>query len=161
MEAKDNGTDLVIIASGNLINANNGKCLDVVGSNGDGDVIGWECDGGNDQVWNWWSDGRITNNESGYCLDIVGRNGVGNVLTWPCDGGQDQKWWPWEERQNSANDDGFYHMLHNAANMQDGCLVHFSNGNQNVAAWDCHPEWNDQYWKWAMPAEPESEPEYP
>ena len=42
------GTELTIIASGRLINANNHKCLDVVGTNGDGDVIASECDGAND-----------------------------------------------------------------------------------------------------------------
>ena len=140
------GTELTIVASGRLINANNGNCLDVVGRSGDGDVIGWACDGGTDQNWTWWSDGRITNDASGYCLDIDGRSGAGNVLTWPCDGGQDQVWWAWEQRQNSELDGDSYHMFHNAANW--GCLVHFSNGNGQVASWDCHPEWNDQFWKW-------------
>jgi len=37
-----------LLDSGNLINQKSGDCLDVVGSDGKGNVATWNCDGGLD-----------------------------------------------------------------------------------------------------------------
>jgi len=65
----------------------------VAGSDGDGDVLNYNCDGGEDQEWTFYENGEIVNRRSGRCLDVSGTNGSGNVGTYYCDNLPDQKWY--------------------------------------------------------------------
>ena len=86
-------------------NMANGKCMDVAGSEGSGDVNVWDCGDGAaaaDQRWmlgNFDDEGyfSIINKKSGECLDVAWNDGDGTTMTWAClDSATDMKW-KWEE----------------------------------------------------------------
>jgi hypothetical protein len=68
------------------------KCLDAYRSGiKDGTVVGtYDCNGGANQKWMFYSDGTIRGVQSGLCLDMDGA--TSKVQLWSCWGGNNQKW---------------------------------------------------------------------
>jgi hypothetical protein len=52
----------------------------------------WDCNGQDDQTWDFGSDGTIRNVHAGLCLDVYNA-GTGNgtpLVLWSCDGGDNR-----------------------------------------------------------------------
>lgn len=86
--------------SGEVVNRNSGKCMDVVsGSTADGaEIIQYDCHGGANQQWRLEDAGggyhRIVSDASGRCLDVDGASTADNarIIQWACNGGANQQW---------------------------------------------------------------------
>lgn len=86
--------------SGEIVNRNSGKCVDVVsGSTADGaEIIQYDCHGGANQRWRLEdADGgyhRIVSEASGGCLDVDGSSTAdgARIIQWACNGGANQQW---------------------------------------------------------------------
>src|SRR5690606_2916452 len=86
--------------SGEVVNRNSGKCVDVVsGSTADGaEIIQYDCHGGANQQCRLEDAGggyhRIVSEASGRCLDVDGASTADNarIIQWACNGGANQQW---------------------------------------------------------------------
>jgi hypothetical protein len=85
-------------ATGVFVSSHDGRCLDADISrpttNGS-KVQVWQCWGGRNQVWTWYTDGTIRTSWDGRCLDEDIAGGTHNgtkVQVWDCNGGDNQKW---------------------------------------------------------------------
>jgi hypothetical protein len=71
-------------------------CLDVAGwaSQGDADVLLWECNDDPDHVWSFTYDGELRNTMNGTCLDVAGYRGEqgAKVDVFRCESADDQRW---------------------------------------------------------------------
>lgn len=72
------------------------QCIDPRGYEGRGNVGTYNCDGYNDQTFEFCEDGTIRSTKSGFCLDVSGYDGSGNVQMWSCEiypsVSEDQQW---------------------------------------------------------------------
>lgn len=73
-----------------------GYCSDVYGWSTavGGDLVCWDCHGGNNQQWRMDHKNRIRSKHSGMCMDVEGagtRAGT-RVMQFPCHDGDNQKW---------------------------------------------------------------------
>ena len=94
----DNGG--IVQTAREIINVKSGKCLDVVGSSGEGAMGTYSCENKDDQYFYIRSrgklvgHGRLQNQKSGKCLDVSGKQGGSdgdrNVLLYHCEDAQDQ-----------------------------------------------------------------------
>jgi hypothetical protein len=82
--------------TGRLRNAAQGMCLDVAGwaSQGDSNVLLWECNDDPDHVWSFTRGGELRNSLNGTCLDAAGYDGQqgANVDVYRCESLDDQRW---------------------------------------------------------------------
>src|SRR5690242_19863886 len=87
-------------ASGRLVGAGSGRCLDVTGvSQAAGAKVQiWDCNGQANQTWHYTAAGELRVYNDTMCLDAYGRgtaNGT-KVVIWNCNGQTNQQW-----RQNA------------------------------------------------------------
>ena len=81
-----------------ILNAKSGRCLDVVGSSGSGNMLTFDCQNANDQYFYFRKRGklqkygRLLNEKSNLCLDVSGNSGGHgkNVLIFDCEDKFDQ-----------------------------------------------------------------------
>ncbi|HEU5129811.1 MAG TPA: RICIN domain-containing protein [Glycomyces sp.] len=86
--------------SGEVVNLNSGKCMDVVsGSTADGaEIIQYDCHGAANQQWRLEDAGggyyRIVSEASGRCLDVDAASTAegARIIQWACNGGTNQQW---------------------------------------------------------------------
>jgi hypothetical protein len=132
-----------LAATGVFISSQDGRCLDADNSSPSHNgtkVQVWQCWGGSNQEWTWYTDGTIrTTWDKSSCLDedIAGgtRNGK-RVQLWDCWGGLNQQW--------DVRPDG------TITSRQDGrCLdLDIAGGTRNgkqVIVWDCHGGLNQKW----------------
>jgi hypothetical protein len=132
-----------LAATGVFVNFHDGRCLDADNSspahNGT-KVQVWQCWGGSNQEWTWYTDGTIrpTWNRA-YCLDedIAGgtRNGT-KVQLWQCWGGYNQKWDVASQRTITSRHDG---------RCLDEDIAGGTRNGTKVQVWDCNG-WDNQNW---------------
>ncbi|MDH6133831.1 hypothetical protein P3T37_003229 [Kitasatospora sp. MAA4] len=131
-----------------MTNNHGGKCLDgdlnTIGNNG-GVVQLWDCNGWNNQVWDWvpstvngagWY--TIQNDHGGQCLD-GDLNGIPNngakVQLWGCNGWNNQQWaWGGATLVNGTG-----------GQCLDGDLNTIGNNGGVVQLWACNG-WDNQAW---------------
>lgn len=132
---------------------NRSRCLDVDGYSGQGNVLTFQCDGGQDQMWAFCDDGSIRNLESQWCLDIAGGSGEGNIGTAPCEfvSGtlpDDQKWEIFNMTQG-FDPSGFWQKIFRILSpMRSECLdVAGNDGIGDVGTYSCEawPQGADQF----------------
>nr|BAK19474.1 hemolytic lectin-L1 [Cucumaria echinata] len=122
-----------------IINLASGKCLDIEGNDGTGDIGVYNCDSLDDQYFYVRSRGpelfygRLRNEKSDLCLDVEGSDGKGNVLMYSCEDYLDQ-WFRYYENGEIVN-------------AKSGmCLdVEGSDGSGNVGIYRCD-DLRDQMW---------------
>jgi hypothetical protein len=82
-------------ATGPIVGANSGRCVDVPGGTQTGgtQVQLWDCNGQSNQQWTYTSAGELRV-YGGDCLDAnaQGTSPGTKVIIWPCDGQQNEKW---------------------------------------------------------------------
>ena len=122
-----------------IINKASGRCLDVQGDNGYGNVRLYDCQNRDDQYFYFRSRGkqvafgRLRNEKSSQCLDVAGDDGKGNVQMYNCEDKPDQFFRFYENGE-----------LINEKSRQ--CVeVHGSDGNGNVMMYSC-ADLPDQMW---------------
>eukprot|EP00794_Sanderia_malayensis_P018559 gene18559-biopygen15638 len=127
-----------------IINVENGKCLDVSGRSGEGGVNFHECEDMDDQYFYFRSRGeqlgfgRLINEESDLCLDVKGDKGGKlkkntNVLTYECEDQMDQ-WFRYYENGELLNEESKW------------CVeVSGSSGSGNIIVHNCE-DLKDQMW---------------
>lgn len=122
-----------------IINMESNKCLDVAGSNGNGNILSWTCDGLDDQFFYIRSRGRevnygrLINERSNLCLDVGGADGKGNVGMWNCEDLADQ----------------FFRLYENGELINEASKLCIDvSGNSGVGNVGMHPceDWPDQMW---------------
>ena len=144
----DDDQEFNICSDGTIRSTVSGKCLDVDGTDGTGNVGMYDCrvypDYERDQQWDrvilagpYTESGvlqkvfTLKNRESGECLDVSGRDGMGNIGTYACDGGDDQKFYV-----RSRGEVVGHGSLQNEKSQK--CLdVDGTTGRGNVLTWDC------------------------
>lgn len=142
---------------GGLIrNVNSQKCIDVVNAsrNPGANVQQFECNGGNNQKWEFISVGNgqyaIRSQNSGMVLDVADQSrarGV-NVQQYPWNGGANQRW----RSQGSSNN----FVL---VNVNSGKCLDVTGGEQrngaNIIQWDCNGGMNQRWYAgYSMPGRP-------
>ena len=122
-----------------IINVHSGKCLDVSGRNGYGNIGVYSCENLNDQYFYFRSRGRqlaygrLRNEKSGQCLDVVGVDGRGNVNMYHCEDKADQ-WFRFYENGELVNE------------KSGECLdVSGRGGHGNIGMYPCE-DLKDQMW---------------
>jgi hypothetical protein len=133
------------MGTGRLRNEAQGMCLDVAGwaTQGNANVVLWECNDDPDQVWSFTPAGELHNALAGTCLDAAGYDGAqgANVDTFRCEGLDDQRWTLVPRGPEVFE-------LHNLK--RGVCLdVNGKAGGRgdNVMLWKCLGE-PDQMWRW-------------
>jgi hypothetical protein len=135
-------------ATGMFISYHDGRCLDAdkptttsQAHNGT-KVQVWQCWGGNNQEWTWYTDGTIrpTWNTS-YCLDEDIAGGTHNgtkVQLWECNGWDNQKW-----DFHSASDYAIV-SRHDRRCLDEDIYVGTQNGTK-AQVWDCNDQDNQKW----------------
>lgn len=127
-----------------IINVKSGKCLDVVGLSGGGDMGTSPCENRDDQYFYIRSrgkleaHGRLQNQRSGRCLDVSGKQGGSdgdrNVLLYHCEDAKDQ-WFRFYKNGEIVNE------------KSNQCLdVVGSSGQGNIIINDACEDQPDQMW---------------
>ena len=92
-----------------IINVASGKCLDVSGRDGHGNIGVYQCQNLDDQYFYFRSrgrqlaSGRLRNEKSNQCLDVSGDDGKGKVLMFNCENELDQ-WFRYYENGELVNE---------------------------------------------------------
>jgi hypothetical protein len=137
-----------LAATGRFISNHDGRCLDAdkpdaASQAHDGTVVQvWQCWGGNNQEWTWYTDGTIrpTWNHA-FCLDedVAGGTHDGTkVQLWTCNGWDNQKW------------DFHFDTDNTIVSRHDGrCLDEDINGGtrdgSRAQVWSCNKQDNQQW----------------
>ena len=123
-----------------IINVHSGRCLDVRGRNGHGNIGVYRCENLPDQYFYFRSRGkqiafgRLRNEKSHQCLDVSGYDGKGNVNMYNCENKADQ-WFRYYQNGELVNEQSGY------------CLdVSGHNGHGNIGMYPCEDR-TDQMWR--------------
>ncbi|MEU6535140.1 RICIN domain-containing protein [Streptomyces sp. NPDC047000] len=79
-------------------NGKSGRCLSIGsgGSTADGaNAVIYDCNGGAEQYWTYYTSGELVNAKSGKCLSLASGGGTANgteAIQWTCNGGAEQAW---------------------------------------------------------------------
>ena len=122
-----------------IINVASGRCLDVSGYDGHGNIGVYHCQNLDDQYFYFRSRGkllargRLRNERSNYCLDVDGHDGKGNVNMYSCEDRLDQ-WFRYYENGELVNE------------QSKQCLdVSGHDGTGNIGIHPCE-DMKDQMW---------------
>jgi len=122
-----------------IINVASGRCLDVSGYDGRGNIGVYHCENLNDQYFYFRSRGkqlargRLRNEKSNQCLDVSGYDGKGNVQMYHCENQLDQ-WFRYYENGELINE------------KSGECLdVSGHDGKGNIKMYPCEDR-KDQMW---------------
>eukprot|EP00794_Sanderia_malayensis_P013538 gene13538-biopygen10806 len=99
----------IIQKANEIINVASGKCLDVSGTDGHGNIGVHSCENRYDQYFYFRSRGkliargRLRNEKSSQCLDVSGDDGLGNVQMYNCEDKTDQ-WFRYYQNGELVNE---------------------------------------------------------
>lgn len=139
-----------IVNQGTLQNVKSQRCLDVSGHHGYGNILTWDCEDREDQVWTLYESGELVNAKSKRCLNVHGTDGRGWVYIWHCDAKRDQQFDV--HFITSENKDFMLANRQSSTPHARQCLdVSGRDGHGDVSIWSCEYV-SDQWWFWNPPS---------